>query len=76
MTSDVAKPAPEPKGDCLYVFTSSAYGWRGTVGAECPMREALDEAFRDWYADNYSALSLGGSGDTVRLLAMLMAAKS
>ena len=38
------------------------------------IRNALDDAFREWYADNYHALSLGGVGDTVTLAAMLMAA--
>lgn len=36
--------------------------------------EAVERAFRDWYAENLHALELGGVGDLVGLLSVLNAA--
>jgi hypothetical protein len=37
---------------------------------------AVEDAFRDWYARNYSALEVGGTGDLVGLVSALNAASA
>ena len=36
--------------------------------------DAVEKVFRQWYAENYSALSMGGVGDLVSLVSALKAA--
>ena len=38
--------------------------------------EAVEAAFRDWYAENLHALELGGTGDLVGLVSALNAASA
>ncbi|MDP3937594.1 MAG: hypothetical protein Q8R92_05600 [Deltaproteobacteria bacterium] len=51
--------------------TMSAHAANGMVE-----REALEDAFREWWSLNSSAMELGGTGDVHDLLLRLIAARA
>ena len=56
------------------IITLAARAAEASENKRQAIKEALDDAFRDWRAENNHALELGGTGDVLGLLARLSAA--